>query len=55
MLHGAAAASFGVAVTTTFGGIGVVVLTIVAALLIPAFVRYRVGQPKGRDATPPTA
>lgn len=42
--HGAAAASFGVAVTTTFGGIGVVVLTIVAALLIPAFVRYRVGQ-----------
>ncbi|MET9203051.1 MFS transporter [Gordonia sp. NPDC003585] len=55
VLHGAAAASFGVAVTTTFGGIGVVVLTIVAALLIPAFVRYRVGQPKGRDATPPTA
>ncbi|GAA3723594.1 MFS transporter [Gordonia hankookensis] len=44
VVHGAAAASIGVAVTTTAGGLLVVALTIVAALAIPAFVAYRVGQ-----------
>ncbi|NDZ96313.1 MFS transporter [Streptomyces sp. SID6673] len=44
VVHGAAAASIGVAVTTTAGGVLVVALTIVAALAIPAFVAYRVGQ-----------
>lgn len=43
VVHGVAAASVGVAVTTAVGGLGVVVMTIVAALMIPAFVRYRVG------------
>ena len=42
--HGAAAASIGVAAATAFGGIAVVVATIIAALLIPAFVHYRAGQ-----------
>lgn len=42
--HGAAAATAGVALTTAFGGVGVVICTVVAALVIPAFVRYRVGQ-----------
>ncbi|NED69114.1 MFS transporter, partial [Streptomyces sp. SID10244] len=37
VVHGAAAASIGVAVTTTAGGVLVVALTIVAALAIPAF------------------
>lgn len=40
--HGASAAMVGTAVTTAGGGIGVIVLTVVAALMIPAFVRYRV-------------
>ncbi|MFW0785406.1 MFS transporter [Gordonia sp. CPCC 206044] len=44
VVHGAAAASIGVAVTTTAGGIGVVIFTVIAALAIPAFVAYRVGQ-----------
>ncbi|MFT4044254.1 MAG: MFS transporter [Gordonia sp. (in: high G+C Gram-positive bacteria)] len=44
VVHGAAAASVGVAVTTTVGGIGVVIGVIVAALAIPAFVRYRVAR-----------
>ena len=42
--HGTAAASIGVAATTAFGGIGVIVFTIIAALMVPAFIRYRVGQ-----------
>lgn len=44
VVHGAAAASIGVAVTTTAGGILSVIFTIVAALAIPSFVAYRVGQ-----------
>ncbi|MGZ8178758.1 MFS transporter [Williamsia sp. SKLECPSW1] len=40
--HGGVAAVAGVAATTAGGGVGVVVLTIVAALAVPAFVRYRV-------------
>lgn len=42
--HGAAAAVVGTAVATAGGGIAVIVLTIVAALAIPAFIRYRAGQ-----------
>ncbi|GAC68290.1 MFS transporter [Gordonia soli] len=42
--HGAAAATAGTAVATAGGGIGVIVLTVVAALAIPAFVRYRAGE-----------
>ncbi|GAA1899809.1 MFS transporter [Williamsia serinedens] len=40
--HGGVAAVAGVAVTTAGGGILVVVFTMVAALAVPAFVRYRV-------------
>ncbi|MDL9938026.1 MFS transporter [Gordonia sp. ABSL1-1] len=39
--HGASAALVGTAVTTAGGGIATMVLTVVAALMIPAFVRYR--------------
>ncbi|ROZ89357.1 MFS transporter [Gordonia sp. OPL2] len=42
--HGAAAAMVGTAVATAGGGIGVIVLTVVAALAIPAFVQYRAGR-----------
>lgn len=42
--HGTAAASIGVAAATAFGGVAVVIATIIAALLIPAFVQYRAGQ-----------
>lgn len=44
VVHGAVAASVGVAVTTAGGGILVIIGTVLAALAIPAFVRYRVGQ-----------
>ncbi|MGJ0119710.1 MFS transporter [Williamsia sp. MIQD14] len=39
--HGGVAATAGVAVTTAGGGIAVIVFTVVAALAVPAFVRYR--------------
>lgn len=42
--HGAAAASVGTAVAAAGGGVLVVVGTVAAALVVPAFVRYRVGQ-----------
>ncbi len=41
--HGAAAASAGTAVTAAGGGVLVCILTVVAALAVPAFVRYRIG------------
>ncbi|GAA2053899.1 MFS transporter [Williamsia deligens] len=40
--HGGVAAVAGVAVTTAGGGLAVVMLTVVAALAVPAFVRYRI-------------
>ncbi|GAB3014912.1 MFS transporter [Nocardioides flavus (ex Wang et al. 2016)] len=40
--HGAAAATTGAAVAAAGGGVLVVVFTVVAALAVPAFVRYRV-------------
>ncbi|MBM9460043.1 MFS transporter [Nocardioides sp. zg-536] len=40
--HGATAAMVGTAVAATGGGVLVVVLTVVAALAVPSFVRYRV-------------
>lgn len=40
--HGAAAALVGTAVTAAGGGVLVVVLTVLAALAVPGFVRYRV-------------
>ncbi|WP_134768241.1 MFS transporter [Nocardioides sp. 1609] len=40
--HGAAAAGVGTAVAATGGGVLVVVLTVVAALAVPSFVRYRI-------------
>ncbi len=40
--HGWAAAVAGTAVATAGGGLAVVVLTIVAAIAVPVFVRYRV-------------
>ncbi|NMO01576.1 MFS transporter [Gordonia sp. TBRC 11910] len=41
--HGVAAAAVGTAVATAGGGLAVIVLTVVAALAVPAFVRYRLG------------
>jgi MFS family permease len=41
-LHGAAAAAVGTAVAATGGGVLVVIGVAVAALVVPAFVRYRV-------------
>lgn len=43
-LHGAAAAMTGTVVATAGGGVLVVVGTVLAALLVPAFVRYRVAR-----------
>lgn len=42
--HGLGAAMVGTAVATAGGGLAVIVLTIVAALAVPAFFRYRAGQ-----------
>ena len=44
VVHGMAAVSIGVAATTAGGGILTVVFTIIAAIAIPSFVRYRIGQ-----------
>jgi hypothetical protein len=41
-LHGAAAATMGTAVAAAGGGAAVVVFVVIAALAVPAFVRYRV-------------
>lgn len=43
VVHGAVAVSIGVAATTAGGGILVVVFTVIAAIAIPSFVRYRIG------------
>ncbi|WP_137294728.1 MFS transporter [Nocardioides dongxiaopingii] len=45
--HGAAAAGVGTAVAATGGGVLVVVLTVVAALAVPSFVRYRITRAAG--------
>ena len=42
VVHGAAAAAVGTAAAAAGGGVLVVVGTVIAALLAPAFVRYRV-------------
>ncbi|CUR54983.1 Major facilitator superfamily MFS_1 [metagenome] len=42
VVHGASAAMVGTAATAAGGGVLVVVGTVVAALLVPAFVRYRI-------------
>jgi hypothetical protein len=42
VLHGASAAAVGTAAAAAGGGVLVVVGTVVAAVLAPAFVRYRV-------------
>ncbi|MFX0539244.1 MFS transporter [Ornithinimicrobium sp. Y1847] len=44
-LHGAAAAVVGAAVAAAGGGVLVIVGTVIAALLVPTFVRYRVTRP----------
>ncbi|CUR62211.1 Major facilitator superfamily MFS_1 [metagenome] len=43
--HGATAAATGAAVAAAGGGVLVVVFTVIAALAVPAFVRYRVTRP----------
>lgn len=45
--HGSVAALAGAAATTAGGGMAVVAGVVLAALLVPAFVRYRVGRPTG--------
>ncbi|ANH37657.1 Enterobactin exporter EntS [Nocardioides dokdonensis FR1436] len=49
VLHGATAASVGAGAAAAGGGVLVVVGTVVAALVVPSFVRYRITR------TPPTA
>lgn len=44
--HGAAAAAVGTAAAAAGGGVLVVVGTVVAALAVPSFVRYRVSRPR---------
>jgi hypothetical protein len=43
VLHGAAAASVGTAAAAAGGGVLVVIGVSIAALALPAFIRYRVG------------
>ena len=45
VLHGLVAGQLGAATTTIIGGVLVIVLTLLASALVPAFVRYRV--PRG--------
>jgi len=45
VVHGAAAAVVGPAVTAAVGGLLVIVLVAIAAAVVPSFVRYRVGDP----------
>ena len=44
--HGAAAAAVGTAAAAAGGGVLVVVGTVLAALAVPSFVRYRVSRPR---------
>ncbi len=48
VLHGWAAEGIGTAATTTLGGVLVIVGVVVAAVAIPAFVRYRISEEVGR-------
>jgi MFS family permease len=50
-LHGAAAASLGTAVAATGGGVLVVIGVLVAVLVVPAFIRYRVGEMNQKSDT----
>ena len=45
VLHGLVAGQIGAATTTIAGGLLVIVLTLLASALVPAFARYRV--PRG--------
>jgi hypothetical protein len=45
VLHGTAAAAVGTAAAAAGGGVLVVIGTVVAALLAPAFVHYRITRP----------
>ena len=48
--HGSAAAMVGTAVAAAGGGVLVVIGTVVAALAVPAFVRYRLSRPAGQES-----
>jgi len=45
VVHGATAAAVGTAAAAAGGGVLVVVGTVVAALAVPSFVRYRLARP----------
>ena len=47
VVHGASAAAVGTAAAAAGGGVLVIVGTVVAALAVPSFVRYRITQPVG--------
>jgi hypothetical protein len=49
VLHGAAAASVGTAAAAAGGGVLVVIGVSIAALALPAFIRYRVGAVMDRE------
>ncbi|MET0953956.1 MAG: MFS transporter, partial [Aeromicrobium sp.] len=50
VMHGAAAAAVGTAAAAAGGGVLVVVGTVVAALAVPSFVRYRITRPLAEAA-----
>ena len=51
VLHGWVAEGIGTAATTTLGGVLVIVGVVVAAVAIPAFVRYRISEEVGRPGS----
>ena len=51
-LHGAAAATIGTTAAAAGGGVLVVIGVMIAALAVPAFVRYRVGHRAGQSSDP---
>jgi hypothetical protein len=50
VVHGAGAAAVGTAAAAAGGGVLVVIGTVVAALAVPSFVRYRITRPVGDPA-----
>ena len=52
VVHGSAAAMVGAAAAAAGGGVLVVIGTAIAALAVPAFVRYRLPRPTGDESAP---
>ena len=52
VVHGSAAAVVGASAAAAGGGVLVVIGTVIAALAVPAFVRYRLTRPTGDESAP---